>query len=99
MIINGWSGSGGDAFPYYFRKAKLGKLIGTRTLGGLIGIGASPNLLDGGFVTAPSYAFWNSEGKWEIEGFGVKPDYEVENSPQEVAAGNDRQRTKQLKLF
>ncbi|MGB7293654.1 MAG: PDZ domain-containing protein [Thermodesulfobacteriota bacterium] len=96
MIINGWSGSGGDAFPYYFRKAGLGKLVGTRTLGGLIGIGGSPDLIDGGFVTAPSYAFWNSDGKWEIEGFGVKPDYEVENSPQEVAADNDRQLNKAI---
>ena len=98
MIINGWSGSGGDAFPYYFRKAGLGKLVGTRTLGGLIGIGTSPNLIDGGFVTAPSYAFWNSDGKWEIEGFGVKPDYEVENSPQEVAAGNDQQLNKAIEV-
>lgn len=98
MIINGWSGSGGDAFPYYFREAGLGKLVGTRTLGGLIGIGTSPNLIDGGFVTAPSYAFWNSDGKWEIEGLGVKPDYEVENSPQEVAAGNDRQLNKAIEV-
>jgi tricorn protease len=98
MIINGWSGSGGDAFPYYFRKARLGKLVGTRTLGGLIGIGGSPNLIDGGFVTAPSYAFWNSDGKWEIEGFGVKPDYEVENSPQEVATGNDQQLNKAIEV-
>ena len=38
MLINGWSGSGGDAFPFYFREAQLGPLIGTRTWGGLIGI-------------------------------------------------------------
>jgi tricorn protease len=98
MLINGWSGSGGDAFPYYFREAGLGKLVGTRTLGGLIGIGGSPNLIDGGFVTAPSYAFWNSDGKWDIEGFGVKPDYEVENSPQDVAAGNDGQLNKAIEV-
>ncbi len=99
MIINGWSGSGGDAFPYYFRKAGLGKLVGTRTLGGLIGIGGSPKLIDEGFVTAPSYAFWNSDGDWEIEGFGVKPDYEVENSPQKLAAGNDQQLNKAVEVI
>lgn len=98
MIINGWSGSGGDAFPYYFRRAGLGKLVGTRTLGGLIGIGTSPKLIDGGFVTAPSYAFWNSEGEWEIEGFGVRPDYEIENSPQELAAGTDQQLDKAIEV-
>ncbi len=99
MIINGWSGSGGDALPYYFRKAGLGKLVGTRTLGGLIGIGGSPKLIDGGFVTAPSYAFWNSDGNWEIEGFGVKPDYEVEDSPQELAAGDDQQLNKAVEVI
>ena len=48
MLINGWSGSGGDAFPFYFREAKMGPLIGTRTWGGLIGISGNPNLMDGG---------------------------------------------------
>ena len=48
MLINGWSGSGGDAFPFYFREAGLGPLIGTRTWGGLIGISGAPSLVDGG---------------------------------------------------
>jgi tricorn protease len=48
MLINGWSGSGGDAFPDYFRKLGLGPLIGTRTWGGLIGISGAPSLIDGG---------------------------------------------------
>ena len=48
MLINGWSGSGGDAFPDYFRKKKLGPLIGARTWGGLIGISGVPPLIDGG---------------------------------------------------
>lgn len=99
MIINGWSGSGGDAFPYYFRKAGLGPLIGTRTLGGLIGIGDSPSLIDGGIVTVPSYAFWDSNGKWEVEGYGVDPDYEIENAPSEVAAGTDRQLDKAIEVI
>ncbi len=55
MLINGWSGSGGDAFPDYFRKAGLGPLIGNRTWGGLIGISGTPDLIDGGVVTAPSF--------------------------------------------
>ncbi|MGH7900808.1 MAG: S41 family peptidase [Thermodesulfobacteriota bacterium] len=99
MIINGWSGSGGDAFPYYFRKAGLGPLIGTRTLGALIGIGESPGLIDGGIVTVPSFAFWDSNGKWEVEGYGVDPDYEIENAPNEVAAGTDRQLDKAIEVI
>jgi tricorn protease len=90
MIINGWSGSGGDAFPYYFREAHLGPLVGTRTWGGLIGITRNPELIDGGFVSAPAFAFYR-DGKWGIEGYGVDPDYEVENAPHEMVAGRDPQ--------
>ena len=56
MLINSWSGSGGDCFPFYFQKAGLGPLIGTRTWGGLIGITGSPLLVDGGGVTVPTLA-------------------------------------------
>lgn len=91
MIINQWSGSGGDAFPYYFRQQGLGKLVGTRTMGALIGITDTPSLIDGGYVTAPSYAFWNKEGEWDVEGNGVNPDYEVEITPLDMVKGLDTQ--------
>ncbi len=98
MIINGWSGSGGDALPYYFRKSGLGPLVGTRTLGGLIGVSGNPLLIDGGFVTAPSYAFWNSSGKWEIEGYGVEPDYEVDDIHERPGEGVDPQLEKSIEV-
>ena len=98
MIINGWSGSGGDALPYYFRKAGLGPLVGTRTLGALIGIGGNPGFIDGGFITAPSYAFWNSNGKWEIEGYGVDPDYEVDDLPANLKETDDPQLDKAIEV-
>ena len=60
MLINAWSGSGGDAFPYYFRAAGLGPLIGTRTWGGLIGYSGFPALLDGGRLTVPTFSFYNT---------------------------------------
>ena len=88
MLINGWSGSGGDAFPYYFREAGLGPLVGTRTWGGLIGISGNPQLIDGGFVSAPTFGIYNDDG-WTVEGYGVDPDYEVENAPHELVAGHD----------
>ena len=56
MIINEMSGSGGDALPWYFRKAGIGPLIGQSTWGGLVGIGGYPELMDGGLVTAPRVA-------------------------------------------
>lgn len=91
MVINEWAGSGGDAFPYCFRKAGLGPIIGKRTWGGLIGISGNPMLIDGGFITAPNLAIWHPDGYWDVEGYGVEPDQEVENTPHEMAAGKDAQ--------
>ena len=91
MIINQSAGSGGDAMPWYFRKAGLGTLVGVQTWGGLVGIGGFPPLMDGGSVTAPRYAIYGLNGEWEVEGHGIKPDVEVEEYPKDVAAGHDRQ--------
>ncbi len=59
MIINERAGSGGDAMPWYFKRAAVGKLVGTRTWGGLVGMAGSPQLMDGGFVGAPSSGIYN----------------------------------------
>ena len=91
MLINQNSGSGGDAMPWYFRKAGIGKLVGTRTWGGLVGIGGYPTLIDGGGVTAPRYAIYGLNGDWEVENRGIAPDVMVEDLPKDVAAGHDRQ--------
>ncbi|RRA50009.1 protease [Acidipila sp. EB88] len=91
MIINQSAGSGGDAMPWYFRKANLGTLVGTNTWGGLVGIGGYPTLLDGGSVTAPRYAIYGLNGAWEVEGHGIAPDVEVEDLPKDEAAGHDMQ--------
>jgi len=91
MLINQNSGSGGDCMPWYFRKAGIGKLIGTRTWGGLVGIGGYPPLIDGGSVTAPRYAIYGLHGDWEVENHGVAPDVMIEELPKDVAAGHDVQ--------
>jgi tricorn protease len=91
MLINGWSGSGGDCFPFYFKQSKLGPLIGMRTWGGLIGITGAPPLVDGGGVTVPSFAIYNTNGEWIIEGYGVDPDIEVVDDPGAMARGGDPQ--------
>ncbi len=91
MLINGWSGSGGDAFPDYFRKAGLGPLIGTRTWGGLIGMSGAPQLIDNGVVTVPTFRMYDPDGKWFKEGHGVDPDIEVKEDPALLAAGTDPQ--------
>jgi tricorn protease len=91
MLINGWSGSGGDAFPDYFRKKGLGPLIGGRTWGGLIGISGMPNLIDGGTITSPSFRMYNPDGSWFKEGHGVDPDILVDEDLGLMSKGIDPQ--------
>lgn len=91
MLINGSAGSGGDLFPYLFRHMGLGKLIGTRTWGGLVGLGGSPDLIDGAVITVPSFAFVDLDGTWGIEGHGVDPDIEVVDDPALMVGGKDPQ--------
>lgn len=91
MLINGWSGSGGDAFPDYFKKRGLGPLIGTRTWGGLIGISGAPQLIDGGSVTPPTFRMYNLDGTWFKEGHGVDPDIVVDEDLGAFSKGVDVQ--------
>jgi tricorn protease len=91
MIINELAGSGGDAMPNYFRRAGVGKLIGKRTWGGLVGRAGAPPLMDGGFVTSPSSAVWGPHGQWDAENVGIHPDIEVEHDPEQVRHGKDPQ--------
>jgi len=91
MLINGLAGSGGDYFPFWFKAAGVGKLIGTRTWGGLVGYSGEPSLLDGAGVTVPTFAFYEKDGTWGIEGHGVDPDIEVIDDPASMQDGADPQ--------
>lgn len=99
LLINQFSGSGGDALPWYFRKADLGPLIGTRTWGGLVGIGGYPQLMDGGGVTAPRWAIYGLNGEWEVENHGIPPDIEVWQDPELVREGHDPQLEKAVEVL
>ena len=98
MIINEFAGSGGDAMPWYFRKAGVGPLVGMRTWGGLVGIGNYPQLIDGGRVTAPRWAIYGTQGQWEVENHGIAPDFEVEFDPKLVREGHDPQLEKAVEV-
>jgi tricorn protease len=91
LVINESAGSGGDALPYYWRVRKIGPMVGTRTWGGLVGTLGTPQTIDGGGITAPSLAFYDSQGRWAVENEGVAPDVAVEYSAAEVLAGRDPQ--------
>jgi tricorn protease len=99
MLINGLSGSGGDAFPFYFKQAGLGKLIGTRTWGGLVGLSGYPPLIDGGDIECPSFAFYETDGTWGVEGHGVDPDIEVIDDPALMQDGADPQLERAIALM
>jgi tricorn protease len=90
-LINHYSASDGDIFPYYFRKYGLGPLIGTRTWGGVRGIRGYWPLAYGGYVTIPEASIYGLDSEWVIENQGVQPDVEVDDLPGDVMAGEDAQ--------
>jgi len=99
MLINQYAGSGGDALPWMFKKLGTGPLIGTRTWGGLIGIGGYPPLMDGGEITAPRWALYNPEtGEFDVENKGVAPDIEVDLDPALWRQGHDPQLEKGIQV-
>jgi len=98
MIINETAGSGGDMLPWMFRKFNMGTLVGKRTWGGLVGTLGFPELIDGGYITAPNLAIWTEEG-FIVENVGVPPDVEVEQWPVEIIKGNDPQLEKAIEII
>jgi tricorn protease len=100
MLINEYAGSGGDLFPWFFRQAKLGPLIGNRTWGGLVGIAGSAPLVDGGFLSCPSFGLYDIEtGKWIAENNGIEPDIPVDARPDLMAKGQDPQLEKAIEVM
>ncbi len=99
MIIDENAGSGGDLLPWMFRKYGMGKLIGKRTWGGLVGVGGYPALMDGGTITAPHFAIWTTEQGWVVENEGVPPDIDIEQKPADLAAGRDPQLEKAIEVI
>jgi tricorn protease len=91
MLINGWAGSGGDAFPWAFQQLGLGPIVGERTLGILVGPATGHQLIDGGGITVPDARLYGADGKWFAEGYGIKPEIEVWDDPAQLAKGVDPQ--------
>ena len=99
-LLDEFSASDGDIFPYRFKKYKLGKLIGKRSWGGVVGIRGPLPLLDGGQLFKPEFASFDVEGKtWPMEGYGVDPDIEIDNDPAKEFAGIDQQLNKAIEVI
>lgn len=100
LLIDNYSASDGDLFPYRFKAMKLGKVIGVRTWGGVVGIRGSLPLIDGGQLMKPEFARYSADGKeWPIEGHGVDPDIVVDNNPVKEYAGEDEQLNKAIEVI
>ncbi len=98
-LINQNAGSGGDAFPYFFKKLKLGPVIGTRTWGGLVGVSMFFGMIDGGYLTTPDYGMYDKNGHWEVENHGIDPDIEVRINPADLEKGHDAQLEKAVQVL
>ncbi|NLO67364.1 MAG: protease [Bacteroidales bacterium] len=99
-LIDRYSASDGDLFPYRFRHLNLGKLVGVRTWGGVVGYSGSISCIDGGSLVTPSYAPYAADGSgFIIEGYGVEPDVVIDNDPYEEYQGIDRQPDKAIELI
>ncbi len=99
MLINQFSSSGGDAFPYFFKQKNLGTTIGTRTWGGLVGMTANARLKDGGYIGVPRFGIYDEAGEWIIEGIGVYPDIEVVDEPHKLVRGQDPSLEKAVEIL
>jgi tricorn protease len=98
LLLDHYSASDGDIFPYRFKKYQLGKTIGTRSWGGVVGIRGSLPFVDGGILNRPEFAPYLADG-FVIEGYGVDPDIEIENDPAREYAGIDDQLNKAIEVL
>ncbi len=100
LLVNEYSASDGDLFPYQFKAYKLGTVIGKRTWGGVVGIRGPLPLIDGGYLYKPEFAHYSKDGShWIIEGHGVDPDIVVENNPADAFKGKDAQLDKAIEVI
>jgi tricorn protease len=99
-LADEFSASDGDLFTYRFKKHKLGKVVGKRTWGGVVGIRGTLPLLDGGYLMKPEFSRYDVDGKeYIIEGVGVEPDICVDNDPAKEYAGIDQQLDRAIKVI
>ena len=99
LLINHLVVSAGENFAYFFRRLGLGKLVGMRTWGGLVGLNGNPSLIDGGYVNVPNAGFFSAEGQWLIENHGIDPDLEVVDDPALMLNEEDPQLNAAIKLM
>jgi tricorn protease len=99
LLVNKYSASDGDLFPWSFKATKIGKIIGTRTWGGIIGISGSLPYMDGTDIRVPFFTNYDAKtGKWIVENHGVDPDILLDNDPVKEQMGEDQQLNEAVKV-
>ena len=98
-LSNRYTASDGDYFTYFFKKYKLGPVIGERTWGGVRGIRGYIPEVDGGYFTRPEFSLYGLDSHWVIENHGVAPDIVVDNRPDLVVKGQDPQLEKAIEVL
>ena len=96
-VTNEYAGSDGDIFCHSFKLMELGKLIGRRTWGGVIGIWPRHLLVDKTITTQPEFSTWFKDVGWGVENYGTDPDIEVDITPQDYVRGKDTQLDRAIK--
>ena len=99
LLINKYSASDGDLFPWSFKANKLGTVIGTRTWGGIVGISGSLPYMDGTDIRVPFFTNYDAKtGQWIVENHGVDPDILIDNDPIREQSGTDQQLEKAIEV-
>ena len=91
VLIDERTYSDGETFAGGVKSLGIAPLIGKRTAGAGIWLSDRNRLADNGGVRIAEFAQYDINGNWIVEGYGVGPDYEVENGPYETYQGRDAQ--------
>jgi len=99
LLVNKYSASDGDLFPWSFKENKIGPVIGTRSWGGIIGISGSLPYMDGTDIRVPFFTNYDTRGHWIVENHGVDPDILIDNDPTQEYNGTDQQLDKAIEVI
>ena len=99
LLVNKYSASDGDLFPWSFKENKLGPVIGTRTWGGIVGISGTLPYMDGTDIRVPFFTNYDTRGNWIVENHGVDPDIIIDNDPVMEFKGIDQQLDKAIEVI
>ena len=99
LLVNKYSASDGDLFPWSFKENKIGTVIGTRSWGGIIGISSSLPYMDGTDIRVPFFTNYDTRGNWIVENHGVDPDILIDNDPIAEFNGTDQQLDKAIEVI